>query len=58
MIVLALKLDAKILKFFSNLDDSTILYFYENEDSNFSAVALTIFMHQEKGLVFFQQVPA
>lgn len=56
--MLALKLDAKILKFFSNLDDSTILYFYENEDSNFSAVALTIFMHQEKGLVFFQQVPA
>lgn len=58
MIVLGLKLDSKILKFFSNLEDSTILYFYENEDSNFTAIDLTISMHQEKGVLFFQHVPA
>lgn len=55
-IVLGLKLDSMILKFFSNLDDSTILCSYKNEDLNFSAVDLTICMCQEKRLLFFQAV--
>lgn len=56
--MLGLKLDSMILKFFSNLDDSTILCSYRIEDSDFSAIDLIIFMYQAEGLLFLQQVLA